>query len=159
MAHYKTAQICLNGHMVTSMLEDNPEMSSKHCSECGVVTISSCPDCSSRIRGFYYVEGFITTQPTPVRAYCHYCGRPYPWTLNKLDAARVLADELEGLSSEDRELLKETFDDLVVETPKTEVAASRFREVLAKTVDVGGKSIERIIVSVASEAVKKLLMP
>lgn len=39
MTKYLTAQVCLNGHMVTSAVEHNPELMQDYCSKCGAKTI------------------------------------------------------------------------------------------------------------------------
>jgi hypothetical protein len=44
-------------------------------------------------------------------------GKPFPWTAEKIEAAKSLADELENLSAEDRAALKIAIDDVA---PKPE---------------------------------------
>jgi hypothetical protein len=43
-----------------------------------------------------------------------------------------LADELDELSPDDKELLKGSLDDLVADTPRTPLAATRFKKLVAK---------------------------
>ena len=157
MGTYRTAQVCINGHMIVSDLEQSPERSSKFCGKCGAETISACPKCGERIRGIYFARGALTVASVPVRSFCHECGNAYPWTEAKLSAAREMADELDELSDEEKEQLKGSFDDLVRDTPRTEVAATRFKKLMAKVGKEAAKSMRDILVDIASETAKKAI--
>ena len=61
----------------------------------------------------------------------------YPWTEARLEAVRELADELEGLSADERQLLRKSLADVVTETPQKDVAANRIKWLLAKTGEEG----------------------
>lgn len=144
--------------MITDNADAYPEHKCAYCSECGTQTIMNCPNCNSEIRGEYFVEGIYGGAEGSVPAYCHQCGNPYPWTEAKLQAANDLADELDELSQEDRELLKGTFADLMKESPQTEVAAIRFKKVLAKVGRETAKTVRDLVVDIASETAKKVIM-
>ena len=158
MDNYETAQICLNGHMIARGIETGPEFTSKFCSDCGEKTITSCPACEHGIRGRYSARGILSLRDTPVRAYCHNCGQPYPWTQTRLETAREMADELDGLSADERENLKATLPDLISTTPKTELAATRFKKLLTKAGGEMAPAMKRVVVDLASELAKKLLL-
>jgi hypothetical protein len=160
-----TAQICLNGHVVTPQLDNFPAMSQNFCSTCGVKTITTCQKCQDEIRGLSrYARPRDTMHggniaPTYVRpAYCPNCGEPYPWTDTALEAAADLASEIE-LSESDATALKATFADLVHDTPQTTVAASRFRRIIAKAGPMAAEGFKTILVNVVTEAAKKLMFP
>jgi len=72
-------------------------------------------------------------------------------------AAREYTDELEELSIEDKTVLKATFTDLTVDSPKTEIAASRFKRILQKLTPDVAEIIRKMIVDIASETTVKLL--
>ncbi len=158
MDGFLTAQICVNGHMITSSLETSPELSARFCDRCGAETISECPQCRASIRGYFHVDGVVSLNETRVRAFCHECGNPYPWTEAKLSAAREMADELDELSEEEKEQLKGTLDDLVRDTPRTEVAATRFKKLMAKVGKGAAKAMRDIVVDILSETAKKLIL-
>ena len=61
-------------------------------------------------------------------SYCYNCGTAFPWTVCSLEAAKELADELETLTQEEKEQLKNSFPDLMKNTPKTTVAETRFQK-------------------------------
>lgn len=125
MGYYKTAKFCLNGHMITDDLEFSGKQD-KFCSQCGAATITQCKSCGAAIHGHYSVPGvFGSHPPIPVPAFCHNCGKPYPWTETFLKTADEMVDMFEELSTEQKQQLKETFPDLIVETPQSKLAALR----------------------------------
>lgn len=97
--YWDTAQICVNGHVVTDTLEFSPERAEKRCHECGGETISQCPSCSVAIRGYHHVPGIIIAGGYERPAFCHECGKPFPWTAAGLEAARELAREAVTLNA------------------------------------------------------------
>ncbi len=154
-SYYDTAQICLNGHVINTMATSSPQSNQKHCAECGAQTIAACPDCNTPIRGYYHVPGVIGIFDYNKPSYCYSCGKPYPWTVASLEAARELADELEKLSAEERQQLKDSFPDLVKNTPKTVVAETRFKKLMKKAGSEAYDGMKSILIDVVSEAVKK----
>ena len=155
---YDTAQICTNGHVITTQLIFNPDHSMRYCDRCGASTITNCQNCNANIRGFYHTRtsgSEISKRPS----FCHECGRPYPWIEAKLKAAQELSDELDNLSPEERNLLKRSLDDIVRETPQTTVAVTRFKKLVAKAGPVAADGFRKILVDVLSEAVKKAIWP
>ena len=154
-SYFDTAQICLNGHVVSTMLDFSPQSNQKHCTECGSPTITACPECNARIRGYYHVPGFIGFFDYNKPAFCFNCGKPYPWTVNGLEAASELADELDGLSQEEKKQLKDSFPDLVSNTPKTIVSETRFKKLIKKAGSEAYESMKSILVDIVTEAVKK----
>ena len=115
------------------------------CSECGAPTLDACQDCKSPI-----LKGH---RP----AYCGQCGKPFPWTEISLTTAREYTDELDELSSEDKLALKATFADLTVDSPKTEIAANRFKKILLKLAPDVAETIRKTIVEIASTTAVKLI--
>ncbi len=98
-----------------------------------------------------------TDLPLPI--FCPDCGKPYPWTEAKLKAAQELADGLDNLSKEERDILKKSLDDIVRDTPQTVVAATRFKKIVAKAGKVAADGFRDILVDVLSEAAKKVIWP
>ncbi|WP_135080584.1 DUF2321 domain-containing protein [Terasakiella sp. SH-1] len=158
MGCYKNAQVCLNGHSTTSDTAGSRELMSKFCGDCGTETITQCPSCNSSIRGSYHVEGVISICGYTPPNFCHSCGEAFPWTKAKLEAAIELTEEFDELDSEEKDKLKGALDDLVRDTPKTEVAAHRFNKILKKVSGGAGSVMKDIVVSVASETAKKMLL-
>src|SRR5207249_2966310 len=103
MGYYDFALVCQNGHVVTAHASREIH-NTKFCDQCGSPTISKCPNCQTNIRGEYESDGvFVLGGPAfEAPAFCHDCGRAFPWTQRRLDAARALADEVDGLNPEER---------------------------------------------------------
>ena len=152
---HEVAQVCLSGHTVNENADGNPEFSKDFCTKCGAATITACPGCGSSIPGWWHLGGYITVDGNYVSAFCHRCGKPYPWTEAKLEAAKEFADMMEGLSDEEREKLKQSLPDLIADTPRTALAATRWKTYLAKTAQVVADGFKEVMYSVAVEAAKK----
>lgn len=122
MGYYKTAKICLNGHLISSNIE-NHSADYPFCTSCGSKTITICQNCQAPIHGYYHIKGVVSFEEPTVSAFCHNCGEPYPWTKTFLETAEDMVDMFDELSPEQKLQLKETFPDLIVETPKSKLAA------------------------------------
>jgi hypothetical protein len=155
---HDTAQICLNGHLITDIAQSAPELRKPYCDRCGDQTITACLSCQALIRGHYHVPGVVSFshRDAPPR-YCHECGEPYPWTERSLKAARELTDELDALTSDERAQLKGSLDDLVRETARTQVATLRFKRLVAKAGSGVVDMFKEILVAVVSESVRRAL--
>jgi hypothetical protein len=156
---HTTAAICLHGHVVTADVERFAGAVTKFCSKCGAEVITKCPSCSAPIHGHFVpagVPGVGGVLRTP--AHCHECGKPYPWTAEKIAAAKDLADELEDLTADDLAKLKVALDEIAVSGPKAEVGAVRIKKMLGKASTAVGKALWKMSIDIASEAAKKVLL-
>ena len=158
-AHYDVAQICENGHVANDRAQDYPAHNQDHCDRCGAPTIMVCPSCQAAIRGHYHVSGIIgfASEDYAVPAFCYKCGQPFPWTAAGLRAAEDLADELDGLTSNDRESLKKSLPDLVRDTSSTRVAETRVKKIMRKVGKDGYESMRSILTNIVSEVVRKAI--
>lgn len=148
---FDVAQICLNGHIVNEAARGSPENNEQFCHRCGAKTVTKCAVCQTDIRGLEGWESYARP------AYCHHCGKPYPWTDSALKAAQDLSDVLDGITDEDKVTLKKSLDDIVGDTPQATVAAIRFKKIVAKSGKVAAEGFKEILVNVASEAAKKVI--
>jgi hypothetical protein len=101
----------------------------------------------------------VSSYVTPAPAFCFNCGQVFPWTTEKVAAAKELADEIDELTPEQRARLKEAIDDVSREGPRNEVGAARIKKLLAGGSTAAGKALWGMTVSLATEAAKKLLLP
>ena len=99
-AGYDVAQICRNGHVITSSARTMPQFMQNYCDKCGQPTMTKCEKCGADIRGSYE-EFFSSRFDTP--AYCHNCGSPYPWTQSRLDAFDEMLEEFAELDASDKD--------------------------------------------------------
>lgn len=158
MGHYDVGQVCLNGHEITGNYHQGSEFAEKYCSKCGAETITKCPNCGTSIRGYYDHEGGVLAVPEfDIPSYCHNCGTGFPWTERAISAAQQLTAEIDGLSAEERHQANESFRELTKDTPQTEVAVVRVKKLIAKAGPAIGSGLKQVLVSVATEAVKKQL--
>jgi hypothetical protein len=151
MLHQEPAQMCRKGHVVNEQSEADPGANRDYCPICGSETVLACADCGAKI---------TSSDTNPYRefkipSYCHGCGKPLPWTEMALLAANEYVDDLDQLSPDEKLVLKGTFDDLTSDTPRTAVAASRFKNLVNKIGPIAGALLQKIIETVATEAAKK----
>jgi hypothetical protein len=156
---YDVSQICLNGHTITRIANRYPQFRLKFCKECGEATTMECLNCNTPIQGEYYVEGVLSlTETPPPPHYCHECGKAYPWTSRRIEAAKELADEFSELSEEERNSLKKSLDNIAIDSPKTEVAAIRFKRIMSKVGKESYSAMRTSITDVLSETAKKTIL-
>ena len=86
MDSYDIQQVCLNGHQITDSYNQFPQFRKNFCEKCGERTIHQCSSCNHPIKGFYHIDGVITTSNAPVPSHCENCGRPYPWSIPRMPA-------------------------------------------------------------------------
>ena len=145
------AIVCRKGHEITRFPQ-HFEGPTKFCPNCGSPAVTACETCGAAIPPGDLIYDW--TPPT----YCGQCGSPWPWTAASLASASELIDMLDGLTDEERQALKGTLGDLVVDTPGTEVAAMKFSLLARKASQEGGRALRTIVTSVATEAAKRLIL-
>ena len=155
-SYYDVAQICENGHVINSMAQDYPNSNQEYCDKCGAPTLMTCLGCETPIRGYHHIPSVIGGG-YDAPAFCYKCGVPFPWTAGRLRAAEELADELENLTSEDRECLKKSLHDLVGETSSTHVAETRFKKIMRKVGKDGYESMRSLLTDILSDVVRKAI--
>lgn len=155
---YDTAQICPNGHVVNDATVSFPELNKRFCDQCGEPTITTCQNCNAPIQGFLHVPGVISLSHYVPPRFCYECGKIYPWTKIRIDAARELVNEL-NLSNEEKEEAKQSIQDLVQDSPRSQVAAAKFKRLIAEGGAWSASMFRDILVDVLSETAKKLIFP
>lgn len=154
---YDTAQICLNGHVISGSYHDAPEFRQDFCDKCGAGTTFKCAHCNTEIRGYYASPGVISVATVKAPSYCHGCGKPMPWTAAKLEAAQAMVDELEELTWAQREALKKSIDQIATDSPMTEVAVARIKKTLPMVAKESVGAMRRLIIDVAGKTAAELL--
>ena len=158
-SHYDVAQICENGHVANSMARDHAASNQDHCDKCGAPTIMACPSpsCQTPIRGFYHasVPSIFDTYAVP--RFCYKCGKPFPWTETALDSAKKLVEELDQLDRDEKDKLNGSIGELVQDSPKSQVAAVRFKRLMEKAGGPAADAMRGIVINLFSEAIKKMV--
>ncbi len=153
---YDVAQICQNGHVITPYVKASPHKMARFCNRCGEATLTQCQHCRTDIRGEHHSMVVGTAEFTPP-AFCHACGKPYPWTEAALRAAQDLASELVSLSPEERQVLAGSLSDIIRDTPRTALAATRFKALVAKAGPAAAQAFKKIITEMATDVAKKII--
>lgn len=152
-AEYFCAAICENGHVASSCL-DNPKCEERFCKECGAPIITECPACGKPIRGhFNDLNSLMRKYQVP--KYCVYCGAPYPWTKFALDATNELIAEDENLSKDEKNLLSQSLPDVMVETPRTQLAATQIKRSLKIAGQFTTEAIKQFVIDFGCELALK----
>lgn len=159
--YYDTAQVCTNGHVINRSANSCPERNQQFCDKCGSNTITSCQHCNATIRGSYHVPGVMALgfKPPAIASYCHNCGKPYPWTLQAIEAATELLEIEDILSKEELNYLSQNMGAIITDSPKTTVVATKLKLAIGKLSSNIGVALRDIFVDVASETAKKILFP
>ena|SRR2546426_4781414 len=153
---YDTAQICTNGHAITSFGETYPENLMNFCKDCGNPTITQCKNCSANIRGYYHMENVGSLLGYVVPSFCYNCGKPYPWTETRLDEAKKLTNTL-NISSAEKQILVDSIDDIVKNTPRKESAIQKFKAITANIPPEAKDTLKQILIGVVTDGIKKAL--
>jgi hypothetical protein len=77
----------------------------------------------------------------------------------RIQVEREAAGELVNLTREEQEQLRGTIDDIVLDTPRTTLAAMRFKRLVGKAGKEAVRSFESILGSVVSKATRKMIFP
>ena len=160
MGHYDIAQVCSNGHVTNDSTRKYPDSSMEYCDKCGEKTITTCQECSASIRGEYHVENVVSLVGGYLPpAYCHECGEPFPWTERKISAAIELFGEACDFDEEDTKKLEDSINDVIRDTPRTQLGATRFKKFMSKAGKETAGAVREILVDIMSETAKKMIWP
>jgi hypothetical protein len=150
--YFDIALICKNGHLINSSELEFPSSNTEYCKECGAKTIDECKYCNSKIQGAVN-NGFYHEFEMP--NYCHKCGKPYPWTEERLKALNETIDIMDELSSQEKLELKKNIQDITTYTPRTTLAALKIKKVSPKIGKEIWNSAKEIIIQVGTETALK----
>ena len=153
---YKTASICLNGHIISS----HSEQVGSYCPFCGEKVTESCSHCGATLHGYEMNSGYtIVNRNNQKEYYCYNYGKPYPWTERIIQSAIELLSMDEELPTEVKELIKSSIPDLIVDTPKSPVAVTYYNKWIPKANKMIRDALYQLLVDVVSETVKLSLFP
>ncbi len=154
---YDTAQVCLNGHIITASAASDPQFQKKFCDKCGERTVMECESCQISIRGHYHDPDFFESPIISLPSFCHNCGKPFPWTQKRLQAAIDLVAEDDKLSARDKEQFNQSVNDITRDTPQAQVGATRIKKVLTKATAGTANAFRELFIDVVSKTVKEII--
>lgn len=152
MTQYKQV-VCLNGHQRSIYADWNKPVKG-FCTKCGKELIDACPHCNTVIKGYTSIDGVLDAgiRNIPVPKYCEGCGKPLPWTAESEKALIELVN-LSQLDIQEKNELNTSIPDLISDTPKSYLAAFKWKKIGKPILDFAHDTI----VDIASEATIKLL--
>lgn len=153
MVTYNKAQICKNGHVITSY--DENFTSDSYCTICGAQIITNCLECGKPIHGSErdeYSGMFEYLCPN----YCHFCGQAYPWTKSAIEATAELIKMEQNITDEEKENCITTLSDIVQETPRTTLAVTRAKIIASKSGKFVADGIRQFAIDFGCELAKKM---
>lgn len=153
MNMYHPVTFCKRGHLTSlDSLDETP-----YCEQCGAENISKCTNCESPIRGskisYQYYFGY--SEPS----YCYNCSKPYPWTQEVIENAIELISLDDQIDENSKTIIKNTFPDLIVETPSTPVATAKFKKFSSGATNYIKDGLRDLLIDVVSDTAKKILWP
>jgi hypothetical protein len=152
---YDIAQICLNGHVVNTHFISRPYNNKDFCPKCGEPSIYECSNCENPIDG-YSLGNVIYTYEKPF--YCKECGKPFPWTVKKINSINELIALEDSLNDIEKKIFKDSIDDISKNTETSEISANKIIILLKKISKQTGIVTRNLIVDIASEAIKKIIL-
>lgn len=153
---YDSALICMNGHIINSYFHQYPDENSSHCPECGAATIRQCPNCNKEIRG-HSIGEFSYLSDYKLPSYCIYCGKPFPWTKAAIENTALIITKEESLDEHEQVALIEILPDIIAETPKTNLAITRFKKYLSSVGKFTVDALRQFVITFGCELVKNSL--
>jgi hypothetical protein len=130
---FYTAAVCSRGHMVAADVGTHAHRSQSFVPSAGQRSFWFAKLQGQRPRPlrFAWIDCGGGNYPDPPK-FCFSCGQPFPWTVEKLEAAKRLADALDEVSPSDREKLKMALGDVAAAGPRAEAAAARIKKLIRK---------------------------
>jgi len=162
---YDIQQVCENGHQITSCFNINPERRKNFCDQCGASTITTCIHCKKEIQGseIKVADSWLDVGPggrkiypvslAHVPLYCRNCGKPYPWTGNKIATAIQILTEFGNLNDEEKKTMEQDINNIVRDVPQAELSANRIKRIWQKCSMAGYE----VIMEFASRTAAKVL--
>ena len=154
---YDVQEVCLNGHLITSYAQSQPDSRRTHCSSCGETTIAACQNCSAPLRGYHHMPGVIHLGSASVDRFCDSCGALMPWTERGLTSVLDIAAMSDAINENEQETLRDTVRALMVPSGQTEVAALKLRKAISRLDEYERGALLRTLKVHATEAAKEAL--
>ena len=146
MITYDTAQVCLNGHLITDSANSHPELRKNKCNKCGADTITGCQNCKSPIKGDSRVPGvFMMTSSYHRPMFCENCAFPYPWIEGITKSCSALIDLSEILSQQEKEELVININSVMKTDSSVGIARVKARRTLDRIEEDLKQEIDKIL--------------
>jgi hypothetical protein len=152
MSNYP-AFICENGHVISA---ESRECNKKFCRACGKPIISTCRVCGSLIPG-RPVHEYTWGAPYVAPTYCEKCGKPYPWLTAAIEATLLAIKESKDFSQAEIQQIETILPDVVIETPKTQLAAVRIKNAIEKGKGFAANILKQFVIDFGCDLILQFL--
>jgi hypothetical protein len=95
--------------------------------------------------------------PYRLPRFCGECGGPFPWMETAVSTAKEDTEDLAQLNIDEKGELNRTIDDQTRDTPRTPLAAGRFKKLMSKIGPSAATVLNKVVETVATEAAKKMV--
>jgi hypothetical protein len=92
--------------------------------------------------------------PADVPSYCLNCGKPYPWTENKIVAAIQIFAEFGDLDEDEKKTIEQDINNIAKDIPQAELSAMRIKRIWEKYSPVAYNVIMEFASKTAAEILK-----
>ena len=88
-----------------------------------------------------------------IPSYCHKCGKPFPWTENRILTAIQLFSEFGNLDEDEKKTIENDIKNIARDIPQSELSAMRIKAIWKKY----GKIAYNIVMEFASKTAAEIL--
>ena len=162
---YDIQQVCENGHQITGCYKgdkladilNGKKKPMEFCQKCGAATMVACSSCDNEIQGDKLKDNYgtwDTIKRATVPSYCRNCGKPYPWTDNKIVTAIQMFAEFGNLDEEEKETIEQDINNIAKDIPQSELSAMRIKRLWDKYSPIARNLIMEFASKTAAEILK-----
>ncbi len=155
--NYDVQQVCENGHQITGCYHIGEGERQEFCQKCGAPTIIACPICNKEIQGDKLGEDWDgywdSVESAIVPSYCSNCGKPYPWTENKIMTAIQIFAEFGNLDEQEQKDIEQDINNITKDIPQAEFSAMRIKRIWEKY----GPFAYNVVMEFASKTAAEIL--
>jgi hypothetical protein len=95
----------------------------------------------------------VSVVPADVPSYCSNCGKPYPWTENKIMTAIQIFAEFGNLEEQEKKDIEKDINNIAKDIPQAELSAMKIKRLWGKY----GKIAYNVIMEFASKTAAEVL--
>lgn len=106
--------------------------------------------------GVFTVSQYSSYKPP---AFCHNCGKAFPWTIQKLQVIEDWIGKIDNLSNEEKRDFRSCLSSIIADEPRTSLASLNIRRYIERATPEIKAFISDALKDVATEAAKKFIWP
>jgi hypothetical protein len=155
--YFDEALICENAHVINSAKKQFPDDNKDFCPNCGRKSLDKCLKCGTPFQGQKFIGNGQLAANFRLQSFCYKCGNALPWTEKVVENACFIASEF--MDEHEQEELRKSIDEVIRQTPFSEVAARKIKKLVPKIANGAGTTFRNILTTILSETLKKIIWP